>query len=213
MLFFGCIFLHVQTAVGIRSEPEIFQEITQLVVEREKLKLNIQSLSQNILKATIEYLKARGSSGTCAHCNETGLSVICTVCDQSACFYCSMLKSGSKCDSNWLASLKKFECFNCLKQHQTQQPLICKRPLVDKDKARPGSSMSSEMVRTVNNRMFGANSLQPSLGKPYMVLPWLDFMHQHRLTTDVPWKRSPPKKTISIANLLTMPKSCFIDVP
>ena len=201
-------------AVGSRTGPELFREITHLVAEREKLKLNIRSLNQDILKVTAEFLKARGSSGTCTQCNETGLSLTCTTCNRSTCFYCSMLKSGIKCDSNWLASLKKFECFQCLKKCQTQLPLSRERfTLLDKGNDRPGSSMSSELVRIVDNRKFGAHSSHPSLGKPYMVLPWLDFMHQHRLANEVPWKRSPPKRTISIANFLTVPKSCFIDVP
>lgn len=206
------------TVVAARQQLQKLQELTHLVLQRERLKLNIYFLDQDILKVSLEALKDRDTSQMCFICKEKRVSLVCTVCNKSTCFYCFKSKRGSGSES-WLASLKLpyFMCFDCQKQdYQTHRVSTCKSPaLVDcRSGCLTGSDKNCADGKADGSQKMVKSALFSLQRKPCILLSRADSIHQDKLAVEAFWEQSHPKKTVLVSDLLkAMQETPLVDVP
>ena len=177
--------------------------ISNLVVEREKLKLGLHLVDLDIFNANLDALKARSDTvRLCSTCWQPHLSLICTVCFKNTCFYC--FKKVNQCHS-WLSSLKlpKYVCAECGKQdfQITQRHSTCRYSELEDCENKNGLSWptrSSSLIEADCNN----SNLCPTKKKLCMLLPRTESVNQDKSVTKAFWEQNHLKKTLLVTDIL-----------
>jgi hypothetical protein len=169
-------------------------QISNLVVEREKLKLGLHLADRDIFKASVDALKVTEDTvQLCSTCRRPRLSLSCIACHRNTCFYC--FKKVNQCRS-WLSSLKspKYVCAKCGKHSAYKHSELedCEN---DNCLAWPRRCSLKEV--DCNN-----SALCPTKKKPCMLLPRTESVDQDKLATEAFWERNHLKKTLLVTDIL-----------
>eukprot|EP00250_Pteridium_aquilinum_P020427 c24810_g1_i1 orf=295-4452(+) len=192
--------------VAARQQLQKLQELTLLVVQRERLKLDIFTLDQNILKVSLEALNVTGTSQQCFFCKETHFSLVCTVCNRASCMYCLTSRKALNC-KRFLDFLKlpKHICLDCEKQNNQIHRELAHKPCVDwEDDCLDGSCTIRSLKKSFGIDKLLENSQISLHKKPLILLPRPDGVHQDKLAMEVFWEQIHPK-TALISDLLKNP--------
>mgnify|MGYP000633246614 FL=1 len=195
------------------QQLKTIRQISHLVVQREKLKLGLHLVDQDIIKANLEALKAEGDTvRLCSACKKPHLSLICTVCNRSTCFYC--FKKVNQRPS-WLSSLKlpQYVCPECEKQdlQTTRRDSTCRYPKLgdcENNSCLAGPIRNCSLMEVNCNDGFSC----PTKKKPFMLLPRTDSVKQDKLVIEAFWQQNHLKKTILITDILKgIGETCYKD--
>ncbi|KAI5061125.1 hypothetical protein GOP47_0023630 [Adiantum capillus-veneris] len=182
--------------VAARQQLQRLRELSLLVVEREKLKLEIFSLDQDIIKVGIEALNATGSRQLCSSCKESHLSLLCAVCNKAICMSCLIKESKY---TSWQDFLKHSNCIcpDCEQQNiQMHIELACKPYGNGEEDGLAGSPMMRALNEECGSDAALENSQLASHNKAFILLPRSDCSHQDKLATQAFWEHACPKMVL-----------------
>ncbi|MCO5557709.1 hypothetical protein L7F22_011280 [Adiantum nelumboides] len=186
--------------VAAREQLRRLRELSLLVVQRERLKLEIFSIDQDIFKAGLEVQNATGVRQLCSSCKESHCSLLCALCNRATCMSCLIKTSKCTCWRDFLKG-SNYVCPDCEQQNiQMHIELACK-PYGDREEeGLAGSQMLHAWKEECDSDAALKKSQLASRRKAFILLPRSDRSHQDKLAIQAFWETHP--KMVFLSELL-----------
>ncbi|KAH7281577.1 hypothetical protein KP509_36G054100 [Ceratopteris richardii] len=181
------------------QQLRVLRKLTLLVVQRERLKLEIFSLDQDILNIGFEALNDTSINQQCSSCKGLNLCFPCVDCNIDTCICC--LVKNSKYRTGWDVLMHpKYVCSNCEKKNLKMHKDLPSRFLANPKENSASCFVNERWSEKCNGDMVTENSQTISERKPYILLPRCDCSNQDKSATQAFWEQT-HSKTALISDL------------